>query len=61
MSAARNNVISIVDADPDLAELLDEDDVERARRDALARVQQLSPGDWDPAPRAKPTSITAAS
>ena len=48
MSASRNNVISIVDADRDLAELLDEDEIERARRDALARVQRLSPGDWDP-------------
>jgi hypothetical protein len=48
MSARGSNIISIVDADPDLAELLDEDDVARARRDALARVQQLSPGDWDP-------------
>jgi len=48
MSAPRSNVISIVDADSDLADLLDHDDLERARRDALARVQQLSPGDWDP-------------
>jgi CRP/FNR family cyclic AMP-dependent transcriptional regulator len=42
-----SNVISLVDADPDLAELLDADELERARRDALARVQQLSPGEWD--------------
>jgi hypothetical protein len=41
------NAISIVDADPDLAELLDESELERARRDALARVQQLSRGAWD--------------
>jgi hypothetical protein len=41
------NVISIVDADPDLAELLDHDELERARREALARVQQLSRGAWD--------------
>jgi CRP/FNR family transcriptional regulator, cyclic AMP receptor protein len=41
------NVISIVDADPDLAELLDESELERARREALARVQQLSRGAWD--------------
>jgi CRP/FNR family transcriptional regulator, cyclic AMP receptor protein len=39
--------ISIVDADPDLAELLDDEELERARREALARVQRLSPGDWD--------------
>jgi CRP/FNR family cyclic AMP-dependent transcriptional regulator len=41
------NVISIVDADPDLAELLDESELERARREALVRVQQLSCGAWD--------------
>ena len=39
--------ISIVDADPDLAEQLDETQLERARRDAIARVQRLSPGVWD--------------
>src|SRR3954465_12307986 len=42
-----SNVISLVDAHPDLAELLDAEELERARRDALARVQQLSPGEWD--------------
>jgi CRP/FNR family transcriptional regulator, cyclic AMP receptor protein len=41
------SAISIVDADPDLAELLDDEELERARREALARVQHLSPGDWD--------------
>jgi CRP/FNR family transcriptional regulator, cyclic AMP receptor protein len=41
------NAISIVDADPDLAELLDGDEVEKARREALARVQHLSTGAWD--------------
>ena len=39
--------ISIVDADPDLAEQLDKAQLERARRDAIARVQRLSPGVWD--------------
>lgn len=39
--------ISIVDADPDLGELLDPDERARAQRDALARVQRLSPGAWD--------------
>ena len=38
---------SIVDADPDLAEQLDKAQLERARRDAIARVQRLSPGVWD--------------
>ncbi len=40
-------VISIVDADSDLGDLLDPMQLERARRDALTRVQRLSPGDWD--------------
>ena len=40
-------VISLVDADPDLADLLEEDSLERARREALARVKRLSPGEWD--------------
>jgi CRP/FNR family cyclic AMP-dependent transcriptional regulator len=40
-------VISIVEADPDLAELLDEGQLERARREALTRVRRLTPGDWD--------------
>jgi CRP/FNR family cyclic AMP-dependent transcriptional regulator len=47
VSTRGRNTMSIVDADPDLGELLDEGDLERARRDALVRVQHLSPGDWD--------------
>ncbi len=39
--------ISIVDADPDLADLLDERSLGRARREAITRVQRLSPGEWD--------------
>ena len=42
-----SSVISIVDADPDLADLLDADELARARKEALARVQRLSPGAWD--------------
>lgn len=38
---------SIVDADADLAALLDEPARQRARRDALTRVRALSPGAWD--------------
>jgi CRP/FNR family transcriptional regulator, cyclic AMP receptor protein len=49
VSARGAKTISIVDADPDLAELLDEHELERARREALARVQHLSPGEWDAA------------
>jgi hypothetical protein len=46
--------ISIVDADPDLADLLDERSLERARREALARVQTLSSGEWDAAAAQEP-------
>jgi CRP/FNR family cyclic AMP-dependent transcriptional regulator len=42
-----NDVISIVDADADLADLLDETEVQSARRKALTRVRRLSPGAWD--------------
>src|SRR5918994_3919777 len=46
--------ISIVDADPDLADLLDVRSLERARREALARVQTLSSGEWDAAAAQEP-------
>jgi CRP/FNR family cyclic AMP-dependent transcriptional regulator len=45
--AGRGEVISIVDADDELAGLLDCGAREHARRDALARVRRLSPGVWD--------------
>jgi CRP/FNR family cyclic AMP-dependent transcriptional regulator len=48
------SVISIVDADPDLAELLDVSQRERAGREALTRVRRLSPGDWDAASSVEP-------
>jgi CRP/FNR family transcriptional regulator, cyclic AMP receptor protein len=48
------SVISIVDADPDLADLLDPRAVDRARREALARVQRLSAGEWDAAAAQEP-------
>jgi CRP/FNR family transcriptional regulator, cyclic AMP receptor protein len=41
--------ISLVEADPDLGDLLDPPNLERARREALARVVRLSPGEWDAA------------
>ena len=47
-------VISIVEADPDLADLLDAEGLERARREALARMQRLSPGEWDAAAAQEP-------
>ena len=45
--ASITDLISIVDADPELADLLDEAELERARRGALTRERRLSPGDWD--------------
>jgi hypothetical protein len=48
------DLISIVDADPDLAELLDESERERARREALTRERRLSPGAWDAANAIEP-------
>jgi hypothetical protein len=46
--------ISLVEADPDLADLLDAPNLERARHEALARVQRLSPGEWDVAAAHEP-------
>ena len=46
--------ISIVDADPDLADLLDARALERARREAVTRVQYLSAGAWDAAAAHEP-------
>ena len=36
--------VSIVDADPDLGDLIDPGELERARREALARLVRLSTG-----------------
>jgi hypothetical protein len=47
VGATDSSVISIVEADPDLADLLEEGELERARHEALTRVQRLSPGEWD--------------
>src|ERR1700716_3185228 len=41
------DLISHVDADPDPADLLEESQGERARREALVRVRRLSAGEWD--------------
>jgi hypothetical protein len=46
--------ISIVEADPDLADLLAADEVERARRQARTRMQTLSPGVWEAAAALEP-------
>jgi CRP/FNR family cyclic AMP-dependent transcriptional regulator len=48
------DLISIVDADADLAGLLDEPQRERARRQALTRVRRLSTGKWDAANAIEP-------
>jgi CRP/FNR family transcriptional regulator, cyclic AMP receptor protein len=44
-----NELISIVDADPELGDLLDDSERERAQREALTRVRRLSPGKWEAA------------
>jgi hypothetical protein len=54
MGGPGQSVISIVDADPDLADLLDARSLERARHEALTRVQRLSPGEWDAAAAQEP-------
>jgi len=46
--------ISIVDADPELADLLEPREVERARREAVTRVRHLSEGEWDVARALEP-------
>ncbi|MBA3808770.1 MAG: Crp/Fnr family transcriptional regulator [Solirubrobacterales bacterium] len=46
--------ISIVEADPDLADLLAPEELERARREAIARALSLSPGAWDAASSIEP-------
>ncbi len=53
-SSLHSDVISIVDADPDLGELLDRSERERARRQALTRVRRLSPGEWKAAEAHEP-------
>lgn len=47
MPIGDQNVISIVDADDDLAALLDSAERERARKEAVTRTKRLWPGEWD--------------
>ncbi|MFZ0041812.1 MAG: Crp/Fnr family transcriptional regulator [Solirubrobacteraceae bacterium] len=47
MAGNSSELISIIDADPELGDLLDEADRKRAQREALTRVRRLSPGDWN--------------
>ena len=51
---AEISTISIVDADPDLADLLDSRELERARREAVTRINRLSTGVWDAAAAHEP-------
>jgi len=46
MSTAADS-ISIVDADPELGDLLSPQERERARRETRTRVRHLSTGAWD--------------
>lgn len=39
-------LISIVEADPELGDLLDDSERARAHREAVTRVRKLSPGEW---------------
>jgi CRP/FNR family cyclic AMP-dependent transcriptional regulator len=50
----RTEVISIIDADPDLGELLDVTERERARREAVTTVRRLSSGPWKAAEALEP-------
>jgi CRP/FNR family transcriptional regulator, cyclic AMP receptor protein len=47
MAANTSESISLVEADPDLADLLAVDELERARREARAAVLRLPTGEWD--------------
>ncbi len=49
-------MISLIDADPELGDLLDPSNRERAQRDALTRMRRLSPGPWNVAEAIEPDS-----
>lgn len=54
MAGGVGQIISVVDADADLAEQVGQDGLERARREAVTRVRRLSPGEWDAASAVEP-------
>jgi hypothetical protein len=56
MATRKAETISIVEADADLADLLDPDQLERAGREARAAVLRLPTGDWDAAASVTPDS-----
>ncbi len=49
-----DTLISIIDADSDLADLLDDSEIAQARRHAVTRVRTLSPGPWEAAEAFEP-------
>jgi CRP/FNR family cyclic AMP-dependent transcriptional regulator len=51
---ADRKAVALIDADPDLEDVVAPADRERARRDVLARVARLSPGVWDAAAAHEP-------
>jgi len=53
---ANGDVISLIDADPELGDLLDAESRRRAQREALTQVRRLSPGDWNVAEAIEPDS-----
>ncbi len=54
MAGGAGQVISMVDADADLADQVGQEELERARREAVTRVRRLSPGEWDAAGAVEP-------
>jgi hypothetical protein len=47
VSIAEQSTIALVDADPDLADLLGPEELERARTAARTALRTLSPGEWN--------------
>lgn len=54
--AENADTISIVDADPELADLLPVDERDRARRETRTRLRRLAPGEWSVAEFREPDS-----
>jgi len=54
MTEAPTATISIVEADPDLAELIEPRELDRARHEARAQLLRLWPGDWNAADSVQP-------
>jgi CRP/FNR family cyclic AMP-dependent transcriptional regulator len=52
--SAGADTIAIIDADPELGELVPPDDRDRARRETRTRVRRLSTGEWDVAASEEP-------